>query len=128
MKYLVYLILYFIFCSCGQDYNSNSFDDSIYVQTDCTGTESQIRFCNAFKIINNKCISCHTGFHNTYATFDSSEKWINAGLILQNNAAQSTLMIRLKGYGVTSLANMPQGASQLTQDEIDTLENWITGL
>ena len=129
MKELLLIIITILLASsCGQDYNSNSFDDLLYAGSSCSGDAAEVRFCEAFTIIKDKCVSCHSGWHDSYATFDTSQKWIDAGLIVSNDATNSQLMTRIKGYGTGASATMPLNSSELTQSEKDTLEAWIDGL
>jgi len=128
MKINLLLLLFLLIYSCGQDYNSNSFDDLIYADSSCSGSAADIRFCQSFNIIKDRCISCHTGWHNSFATFTDTQSWIDAGLIVPNDASASLLMTRIRGYGVTPSANMPPNGSEISKAERDALEAWIDGL
>ncbi|TNE95422.1 MAG: hypothetical protein EP326_15170 [Deltaproteobacteria bacterium] len=120
MKYISLIVL-FLLTSCGQDYNSNSFDRQRYGNT---GIDNTTPFGKAFNVIQTNCINCHTGYHNIYSNYTTSQAWVNSGLVKANDFAGSPLIIKLINYG----GNMPQGGSQLGQTEINYLNDWITNL
>lgn len=121
MKLISFLTLTLLITSCGQDFNSNSFDSQRYGNT---GIDNTTPFGKAFNVIQTKCINCHTGYHNIYSGYTTSQAWINAGLINANDFGGSPLIIKLINYG----GNMPQGGSQLSTTEITYLQDWINGL
>lgn len=123
MKYLI--LISFLFLGCGQDFNSNSFDKERYGDTGIdTSTPAGQRFSKAYTVLENNCISCHTGYHNIYSGYTTSEAWIDAGLVVAGDFSGSFLIQKLQNYG----GNMPQGSSQLSETEITNLNDWITNL
>lgn len=123
MKYWGIFLVFLLF-SCGQDYNSNSFDEQKYNTKIETDSPEGLRFYNAYNVINSKCISCHTSYHNGYANYTTSEKWIESGLVTANDFENSFLILKLKNYG----GSMPQGGSELSSEQITYLKDWIEGL
>ena len=124
---LISTIALLILISCGQDFNSNSFDKEIYgagAQDIDTTTPDGQRFLKAFKIIEDKCLSCHLNTHNYYATLTSSQDWITFNLIEKGNFANSRIIEELKNYD----GDMPQGGSELSQQDIDYLRDWIENI
>lgn len=114
--------------SC-QDFNSNTFDEYRFSGFDLSTAEGR-----AMKVINDKCVNCHSNYHGAWSTekfrvdiAGNSNAWVAAGLI--DSAPPSTpftnsqIIMRLFNYG----GNMPQGGSSLTADEITTLCTWIEG-
>lgn len=126
MKVIINFIL-FLLISCGQDYNSSTFDQAIYGdQSIDTSTPEGQRFAKAFQIIENKCISCHTSTrHTTYAALTTSQKWIDSGNISKGDYNNSLIKVVLKNYPG---GDMPQGSSELSQSELDTLRDWIDNI
>jgi len=121
MKALTFFMILFVFVSCGQDFNSNSFDKQRYGNT---GIDNTTPFGKAFNVIQTNCIDCHTGHHNIYSGYTTSQAWVNSGLVKAGDFAGSPLIIKLINYG----GNMPQGGSQLNQTEITYLQDWINAL
>lgn len=123
MSFLFLLVVLLI--SCGQSYNSNSFDDQKYkkVQIDNSTPEGQ-RFALAYNVIKTKCISCHNGYHNSYANYTTDSAWSSSGLIVPGDFAGSFLRNKLKNFGGT----MPSSGSNLTDQEVGYLEDWIVSL
>lgn len=119
------ILLLLLVISCGQNYNSNTFDKDIYqeVTIDVTSPEGE-RFYQAFNVIKDKCISCHTGYHNSYANYTTDAEWTASGLIVAGDYEGSFLRNKLKNYG----GNMPASGSELSDSEIAYLEDWIVNL
>ena len=110
-----------ILSSCGQDFNSNSFDRNVFSQT----VETTSPFGKAFAVLNSQCINCHEGnYHGEWSTYDTSDQWPAAGLVTRGDFDNSIIIRRLKNYG----GDMPKGGSLLTEDEIASLRTWIEAL
>ena len=126
MKYFLILILSSV-VSCGQDYNSNTFDAQIYGSQigdiDTTTPEGQ-RFAKAFNVIDTQCISCHNNNHNFYASLTTSQDWISSNLIIKGDFDNSFIIRELKNFG----GDMPQGSSELSQQDLDYLRDWIENI
>ena len=115
---LLSFTIIFMLASCGQDYNSSSFDDTKYKPV--TGTQD---FTLAYNVLIENCTqTCHT--HSTWSTYDEQEDWIAKDLVIANDFANSPIIYRLQNYG----GNMPLAGSKLTDSELEYLRNWIESL
>ena len=110
--------------SC-QDFNSNTFDEFRFSGFDLSTDTGQ-----AMKIINDKCVNCHSGYHAAWSAevfradiVGNNNKWVSEGLIEAAPFTNSLIIERLFNYG----GNMPQGGSSLTSQEIFYLCSWIEG-
>lgn len=123
-KNLKFLLIPTLLLSCGQSYNSNSFDKEKYKnQIDITSPEGK-RFFLAYSVIKDKCISCHTGYHNSYSGYTKSSDWTSIGLVSAGDYDGSFLKNKLKNYG----GNMPASGSELSDIEIAYLQDWVDQL
>lgn len=123
-KLLLTFFFSFLFYSCGQDYNSNSFDKDKFSNDIDVSTPAGQQFAQAYSVIELNCISCHTGYHSTYASYKTSADWVSAGLVNAGDFENSYLILKLKNYG----GNMPLSGSELSSDDIATLRSWIESL
>lgn len=124
MRILFPFFILLILSSC-EDYNSNSADKIKYSNEPQSEQEAgDPNFAPAFAIIQSRCISCHSGFHNNWATYTSDDKWINSGLVHRGDPDNSHLITRIFNSGQAG-ANMPQGAGALPDAEFQTLRKWI---
>ena len=122
MKYF----LMFFLVSCGQNYNSNSFDADRYgpeVEIDISSPEGS-RFAAAYNLLDSQCIKCHDGTHSFWAGFTTEQDWIDVGYVNAGDFDNSFIIKRLKNYG----SDMPQGGQELTDNEIEILQEWINNL
>lgn len=121
MKFL--LVLLFL-ASC-QDYNSNTSDKFRYARLEL---ENNPEFRASYAILQSRCMNCHTSsIHNGWATLVTSQKWIDSGRVVQGNAQDSDLIIRIINSGHTN-SDMPLGGGALPNDEYDTIVEWIDNL
>lgn len=119
------LIFLFLISACGQDYNSNSFDETRFGSGNIdTSSPAGQRLAAAFNIIQTNCISCHSNYHSFYGTYTTDELWLNSGLVVAGDFEGSFLIQNLKNYG----GSMPQGGSQLSSEQIEVLREWIEAL
>ena len=115
MRVLILIFLISLQFGCMQSDNSHSFDRPL------TTSENSV-LAAAEAVITDKCISCHTGFHNNWTSFmGTNEGWLGSGRVVAGDAASSTLIKRLINNGST----MPLGGVALTDDELAALEDWI---
>lgn len=111
--------------TCGQDFNSNSFDGGTQV-FDCSA-EADPTECESLNILSAKCINCHTGQHSSWAAYTTANDYITSGRITAGSADASTLITKLNLHSPPG--NMPPtGSTQLTVSEYDTLVLWVEGL
>ncbi len=120
MKTLL-IILTFMLTGCGQSWNSNSKD---YLLSGNGIDPSNTNLLEAFNVINEKCISCHSGYHNSWSAYNTDQLWIDSGNITAGDALSSPLVTRLKNRG----GDMPLLSSMLTESEYDSLVKWIDAL
>lgn len=118
--FITFLLFTSLFISCGQSTNSNTYDEFLDFAID----PSNVNLVQAFSVINQKCLNCHTGYHNAWKGFNTDELWIASGVVTPQSASSSALMLKLKNDG----GNMPLGGANLTSDEYDALKNWIEAL
>jgi hypothetical protein len=117
MKIFFFLLL---LTSC-QDQNSNSSDKEKYGPI---SLDSDPNFPRAFQLIQSRCISCHTGYHNTWAQYQSNGDWLSSGLINRGDANNSQLILRIiNTEGQDS--DMPKNSSRLPDAEYEWLKKWI---
>ncbi|MDP7319283.1 MAG: Calx-beta domain-containing protein [Bacteriovoracaceae bacterium] len=85
-----------------------------------------MRFLNAYNVIQNKCISCHTSsIHDVFKDLNTSKRWVlNNFYIKPKDAKNSLLVKRLKNYG----SDMPVGSAALSSAELKYIEEWIDNL
>ncbi len=121
----IFLLLSFLMYTSCDEYNSNSADRLKYggdpQQEVDTGDAN---FSAAFPIIQQKCISCHSGDHNNWAGYTSDEKWLNSGLINRGDPDNSSFIKRIINSGGPN-ANMPEGLGALPDSEYQLLRKWI---
>lgn len=106
--------------SC-QTQNSNSFDD---ILGGSSIDPSNTNLALAFTVIEERCIDCHSGYHNSWSSYDTDQKWIDSGNVSPGVIGDSPLITRLKNRG----GNMPLGGANLTEDEYNALVTWIEAL
>jgi uncharacterized membrane protein len=118
-------ILLFAFLIGGcQSYNSNTGDKAKFAVIEL---ENNPQFRAAYKVIQSRCINCHSGTHNTWATYVNSQLWIDKGLVVKASASNSRLVKRIINSGETG-SNMPPEGGPLPNDEYQTIVDWINGL
>ena len=118
-----FIIIATLLLSCGQTFNSNTNDKGLVSLTACSeaGTPAGDRYCAAESIIQNRCINCHTGYHDQWATYNNDSEWKASGRVVAGSTAGSSLITRLKNQG----GNMPADAPQIPDSEYQTLINWV---
>lgn len=121
----LFLLLFLSACiNSGQGLNSNSLDATKYVENDIdTTTPAGLRYSKAYTVLNDQCISCHSGEHDSWSQLEESD-WEPFGYIIEGDASSSSLVTRLINYG----DNMPLGGSALSQSDLDAVEDWINNL
>lgn len=119
------LIFLFLLVSCGQSFNSNSGDSAFTADNGIdTSTPAGQRLDAAYTVLKNECMSCHTGYHNSWNAYKTNNAWVNAGLVVAGNPMGSSVYNRLKNVG----GDMPQLNPQISESERQTLEDWIDQL
>lgn len=125
LSILTILSLFFTITSCYQETNSNSFDDRYSLSNGIdTSTPNGQRLSDAYDILKESCMNCHTGYHNSWTNLNTDSKWINTGVVEQNDAYSSTLLIRLKNIG----GNMPKDNPQISEEDFDIIVDWIDNI
>lgn len=124
MKFFALISCLFILSSC-EDYNSNSADKLKYSNEPQQEQTGDPNFAPAFSVIQNRCISCHSGFHNNWAAYTSNERWLNSGLIQRGDPQNSSLIKVMFNSGQAG-ANMPLGSGAIPDAEYQLLLKWIT--
>lgn len=120
---LASLLLGLLLIGC-QDYNSNSNDKERYSRVNLTGSTD---FTPAYYIIQQRCTSCHSGFHNAWAAYTNEQDWISKGYVVENDPDNSKLIFRIINHGSTD-SNMPLGLGPLPNDEYQDLVDWVTNI
>ena len=120
MKNLI-IFTFLIFQSCGQSWNSNSND---YLLSGNGIDPSNTKLLEAFTVINDKCISCHSGYHNSWSELNTDALWISSANIMAGDSLSSPLITRLKNRG----GDMPLLSPMITEQEYAFLTNWIDSL
>ncbi|MBT3585742.1 MAG: hypothetical protein HN509_12630 [Halobacteriovoraceae bacterium] len=122
MNKLVFLI-FLLLISCGQTFNSNS-GDAKFAITTCADPSNTTLF-NATLVLADRCINCHTGYHDKWANYCTNNDWVNAGEVLPGNSAGSLLIKILKQ---NAGGTMPKNQPKIPDTEYQTLIQWIDGI
>lgn len=118
---LIFITLFLFGC---QDTNSNSDDKIKYGPIEITETDPN--FLAAYKVIQNRCVNCHTSsIHNHWAGLISNDDWLSQYVIVKNRPDLSALIQRIINSGAPS-SNMPIGGSALPANEYQALTKWVT--
>lgn len=118
---VLFLLTFIVGC---QSYNSHTGDKAKFAVLEL---EDNPQFRAAYKVIQSRCINCHSGNHNTWATYVNSQLWVDKGLIVKGNATNSLLVKRIINSGETG-SNMPPEGGPLPNDEYQSILDWINGL
>ncbi len=117
--------------SCFQGYNSFSNDDRNFPAPDSPDNPSNnsASFAAVSDLLVNKynCYSCHQADFS----WSNESNWVSDGLIDPGNSSSSYLLGRIRGAGVSwpgASANMPPGDQDLSEEDIQTIKNWIDNL
>ncbi len=119
---LAFLIIFLGSCRL-QTWNSNSGDAKPSL---CTvidrGDQNLVDVC---EIIQNRCIDCHTGYHDEWFAYTDSAAWVSAGLVDSNGDTNlSQFYTYLKNVG----GSMPKNDAQIPDDEFELIKKWIQGI
>ncbi len=118
MKKTVLIIVFLLSVSCGQVYNSNTFDQYTY---GANGISDPV-FAAGYNVLKSRCMTCH--YHSGWSGYTTEEQWTSAGLVIAGSAATSQIMTRLKNNG----GDMPTDAGPIPADEKLALETWINNI
>ena len=117
--FLIFLIFLVLACE-QQTFNSNT-GDANKGGNDCSSfTGGELRFCNAQNVILKRCVTCHSGYHNSYANL-TEDDYKNNYLITAGDSAGSSIFSILINEG----GNMPKDGKPLPDEEYTTLMEWI---
>ncbi len=109
----------FLLAACSENFNSNYGDAAQCSVTDTL--PENVRLAAACGIIKNRCFQCHS----PWAAYNTTQKWVNAGLVVRGSYTGSQFVISLKNHG----GNMPPDPhSQISPDELISIQNWIQNL
>ena len=124
MKLILFLTILSCLSSCFQQSNSNITDN-----TSCLKLTGSDEFKVACDVLNTKCISCHSNYHNDWANLTSESQWADLSTITPGNSDNSLLVERIHGCGsIDSGDQMPEDAERLTADECKKITDWIDSL
>lgn len=119
------LLMSLLWTAACQDTNSNSFDREKFTER-AMPEGARPEFTAALAILQNRCMSCHFGFHNAWNAFTTEEQWLEAGLINRGDPDNSLLIKRMKNAAGPG-ATMPIAAAAIPDAEFQTLKAWIAG-
>ncbi|MBK24569.1 MAG: hypothetical protein CME70_11295 [Halobacteriovorax sp.] len=124
MRFAILLYL-LVASSCIQSDNSNTFDRAFSENIGIDrSTPKGERLYQAYIVLKENCMSCHTGYHNDWNSNKTDQGWISSGQIEPNDSYSSSLVIRLKNIG----GNMPKDKPQISEAEFDLITNWIDNI
>lgn len=119
-SFLLLLVAAGLVAGCGQDWNSNSGDGTLGdLIIDCSNPAND-QLCAAATVLQSKCFSCHSN----WAAFDSSQDYVDAGMVVPGNTSASPIINRL----VNSGSNMPPTGGALPASEYNALVAWVNGI
>ena len=125
MRTLLFLFVVFFFTACDE-YNSNSADKLRYDEGAQQETDTgDANFASAFAVIEKRCISCHSGQHDNWASYRSDDAWINSGEVHRGDPDNSPFIKRIINSGLPN-SNMPEGLGALPDAEYQLLRKWIS--
>lgn len=104
--------------------NSNTNDKDQFGSDFATGNND---FDKAYTVIREQCASCHLGYHNSYFSLKTEDDWIASGPIVTGDAANSELVERIINAGNAN-SNMPQNGTRLSDEDYNSIVDWINGL
>lgn len=107
--------------SC-QGTNSNDVDTPAAGGSACDGTQE---FCDALTVIQERCVSCHSGVHMGWGAFTTEAQWTSSGRVVAGAPSSSTLIVRLRNHSTSG--DMPP-AGAIPDDEYRTLIDWVSGI
>jgi mono/diheme cytochrome c family protein len=87
--------------------------------------ESSTAFESARAVLVESCASCHS--HSDYQNYNTSQAWVDAGLIVPGDINNSLIYRYLKSTGL-SPATMPKDAGALSATDRAKISTWISGL
>jgi cytochrome c5 len=119
----LFCILSLLLVGCGQTFNSNTSDSGLIPLLACSefGTAAGDRYCAAQTIIQDKCVNCHSGYHDQWAAFTNDANWKTSGRVVAGSTAGSSLITRLKNQG----GDMPADNPQISDANYRTLIDWV---
>ena len=101
--------------SCLQKYNSQTLDNSVERKSE------NLSGPGVYSLLEKRCINCHTGYHQGWSRFTENQNWIDTKLIIKGDSISSLLINKLNNTG----GNMPLNGQSLSEEEFDTLSDWI---
>jgi len=108
------LILFFLFLSSCQVYNSSSQDEQKYISNETKTVGS---------VLQNHCGACHSYGQKSFSQLEGQ------GLVVSGAPMSSLLYTRIRGSGSGVDENMPQAgssSSDLSSEELLLVKEWIT--
>lgn len=118
------LLVLFLTLSCGQDFNSNSYDGVGNI--DCPNPADTL-LCESLTILHTSCVRCHNGEHASWAVYESIADYVNAGLVdATGNIEGSSLITRLRHHNPPG--DMPPVGYSLTPNQYSTLVDWVESM
>lgn len=114
----------FFLTACGQTFNSQSIDRFSGAGNIDVSTPQGLRLFKAYQVIQNRCISCHTGYHNSWKQYNTDNLWIQNSLVIKGDFRGSLLISRLQNEG----SDMPLLAAQIPEVDYQILKDWIENI
>jgi hypothetical protein len=124
LRSLLYLNPFLLTLALGScaDYNSNTFDGSVYQAP--PGDSSDLNFASAYAILSTNCAGCHAWV----TSLTTSSAWVSAPgerSVVPGSPDTSPLVQRLKNF--TPPGNMPPGPPISNNDYL-TIRAWIQNI
>ena len=122
MKLILLLTMIFI-AGCFQQSNSTLKDENIGKEV-----EGEDTFVAAYSVLNSQCISCHTGYHQSWGNYITEADWIADRLIVEGDATNSYLIQRIRNCGTGQDADMPNTGDSISRTECAAIKDWINSI
>lgn len=117
-KLKIFMLMSFVFISsCGKVKTSSSNDVYMYG----AGVSGSSNFLNARGVLATQCMTCHSQWGNY-----TEQDFISNFLVIRGSPVGSLLYYRIRGNDVGIAGDMPIGATNMSNEDMKKVKDWIT--